>query len=189
MQDPVSQQLAALRQGDADAAEQLTPQLYEQLRALAQRQMGRERAGHTLQPTALAHEAFLRLADGTEVPWADRAHLLGVAAHVLRQILVEHARSRGRQKRGGDRHRVTLQAELLAAAEDRALDTLTLDEALERLAALHERQARVVELRFFGGLDVEEVAEVLGVSPRTVKGDWRLARAWLRRELAAGDER
>jgi RNA polymerase sigma factor (TIGR02999 family) len=144
--------------------------------------MGRERRGHTLQITALVNEAFLRLTDARRVRWEDRAHFLGISARLMRRVLVDYARRRGFQKRGGDAERVTFD-EGRIASPDRALDIVALDGALEALAQVDLRKSRVVELRFFGGLTVEEAAEVLNVSPDTVKRDWRLAKLWLLREL------
>ena len=155
---------------------------------LARAYLGRERPGHTLQPTALVNEAYIKLVDQTQVDWQGRTHFFAVGARVMRNLLIDHARGRGRAKRGGAWHRVTL-AESLTPFTRGELDVdqlLALNEALERLAELDERQGRVVELRFFGGLTVPEVATVLGVSTRTVEGDWTHARAWLRRELSRG---
>jgi RNA polymerase sigma factor (TIGR02999 family) len=149
--------------------------------------MAHERRGHTLQPTALVNEAFLRLTDARRIRWQDRAHFLGISARLMRRVLVDHARSRGYRKRGGDAQRVTLNDGLVAAPEP-ALDLLALDRALEALAAVDARKERVIELRFFGGLSVEETAEMLHVSSDTVKRDWRLAKLWLLRELK-GDAR
>jgi RNA polymerase sigma factor (TIGR02999 family) len=184
---PVTQLLAGLQDGDPSVAARLLPLVYDDFRALALRHLARERAGHTLQPTALVHEAYLKLVDQTRVNWQGRTHFFAVGAQAMRRILVEHARSRRREKRGGDRQRVELD-EGAALAPERGVDLLDLDEALKRLEALDERQARVVELRFFGGLNMEEVAQALGVSKRTAEGDWRMARAWLHRELAAGED-
>jgi RNA polymerase sigma factor (TIGR02999 family) len=144
--------------------------------------MAGERAGHSLQATVLVNEAYLRLVDAKDVAWQDRAHFLAVAARVMRRILVDHARARRAQKRGGPATRVTFDEALVVTKEPRE-DFLALDEALETLATFDERKSRVIELRFFGGLSVEETASVLRVSPATVMGDWRLARAWLRREM------
>jgi RNA polymerase sigma factor (TIGR02999 family) len=164
------------------SAEQLFELVYDELRRLAQSLLRRERPEHTLQPTALVHEAFLRLVGETSISWQDRAHFLGIAARAMRQILVDHARRRGAVKRGGGWQRVTLTGEEPAAPGD-ALEILELHEALDRFAALDARAARVVELRVFGGLTVQETAHLLEVSPRTVDGDWAVARLWLSREL------
>jgi RNA polymerase sigma-70 factor, ECF subfamily len=174
--------LVRARSGDASAAVDLMPIVYDELRALAARYLRNERAGHILQPTALVHEAFLRLFDDRYVQRLDRVHFLALAAVAMRRILVEHARARAAGKRGGDAPHVTLDSGIVDLARP-GIDLLTLEDALGRLAGLDERQARVVELRFFGGLSIEEVAEALGVSPRSVDADWALARAWLHREL------
>jgi RNA polymerase sigma factor (TIGR02999 family) len=158
------------------------PLVEAELRRLARAYMGRERRGHTLQPTALVNEAFLRLAGARGLRWQDRAHFLGISARLMRRVLVDHARSRGYRKRGGGAQRMTLDEALLAAPEP-SLDIVALDRALEALAAVDERKSRVVELRFFGGLSVEETAEVLHLSNDTIKRDWRLAKLWLLREL------
>ena len=159
--------------------------VYDELRGLAGAYMRRERVGHTLQPTAVVNEAWLKLASATELESLDRNHFLAIASKVLRRVLVEHARGRDAAKRGGGEHPVTLQTQI-GGGPSTDLDLLALEEALVRLAELDERQARVVELRFFGGLLVDEVAQVLQVSKRTVELDWSLARAFLRREL--GDD-
>ncbi len=156
--------------------------MYDELRRLAARYMRRERPGHTLQTSALINEAYLRLVDARGVQWQNRAHFFGVSAQVMRHILVDFARARQNLKRGGGAQPVSLDAVMVSVPE-RGTDLLALDEALERLAALSPRQSRVVELRYFGGLTEEEVAEVLSISPRTVRNDWGLARAWLYREL------
>ncbi len=177
--------LAAWAQGDATAAERLLPLVYGELRGIAARVFQRERAGHTLQPTALVHEAFLKLCRGGSSSFADRAHFYAVAARVMRQILVDHARGRAAAKRGGDVTRIELVGEMGGATGPAPVDLLVIDQALDRLAALDQAQAHLVELRFFGGLTIDETAEVLGVSIATVKRDWRLARAFLERELAS----
>ncbi len=163
------------------------PLVEAELRRLARGYMGRERRGHTLQVTALINEAFLRLTDARHVRWQDRAHFLGISARLMRRVLVDYARRRGFRKRGGDAQRVTFD-EGLVAAPDPALDIVALDRALEALAQVDVRKSRVVELRFFGGLTVEEAADVLNVSPDTVKRDWRLAKLWLLRELEGEEQ-
>ena len=175
--------LAELRKDGSPRASALLPVVYTELRKLAHHYLAHERPGHTLQATALVHELYLRLIPQTDATWDDRGKFIGIAAHVMRQILVEHARGRHRQKRGGDQQRVPLADDLAVidpAASDRWED---LDRALDRLADLDARQAQIVELRYFGGLTVEETADVLNISPKTVKRDWSIARAWLRREL------
>jgi RNA polymerase sigma factor (TIGR02999 family) len=173
--------------GDVAAAAELMPLVYDELRRIAGAYMRRERPGQTIQPTALVHEAYLRLLADKKQAWEGRTHFLAIAANSMRQILVERARARHTQKRGGDRERVTLDEGALRGGDDAvdeaALDLLALDEALDRLAALDAQQARVVELRFFGGLTIEETAAELDISPATVKRHWTLARAWLRREV------
>jgi RNA polymerase sigma-70 factor (ECF subfamily) len=171
----------ASRGGDS-AVRRLMPIVYGELRALAQSYLRQERPDHTLQATALVHEAYVRLIRQEEVEWQSRAHFFGVAAQAIRRILVDHAREHQRCKRGGDRRRVQLDEDTPALQSGNP-DLLILDEAMHRLAEFHERAARVVELRFFGGLSRQETAEFLGVSLRTVADDWRLARAWLRREI------
>jgi RNA polymerase sigma factor (TIGR02999 family) len=176
--------LQAAKAGDASAVNKLMPLVYDELRSLAGRFMSRERPGHTLQPTELVNEAFLRLVDHTRVDWQGRTHFFAVGARVMRRILVDHARSKLRKKRGERPQRVEL-TEKLTLTTDSLEDVLALDEALEKLNKVDPRQARIVELRFFGGLTVSEVAEVLNVSKRTVEGEWTMVRAWLRRELSA----
>jgi RNA polymerase sigma factor (TIGR02999 family) len=173
--------------GNASAIDRLMPLVYEELRALAESYLQRERSDHTLQATALVHEVYVRLVRQEDVEWKNRAHFFAVAAQAIRRILVDHARGHQRLKRGGDRQRVRLEEDA-ALSQERDLDLLALDEAMDRLARLSRRQARIVELRFFGGIGLKEIAQVLGVSQRTVDGDWSMARAWLRRELSKGME-
>ncbi len=170
-----------------DLANELLPLVYDDLRRLAQAKMNREPGANSLEPTALAHETFMRLVDQSRVDWRGKSHFMAVAAQAMRRILVDHARARKRLKRGGARQRVDLSSGV-AAAGPSEVDLIALDDAMEKLAEVDPRQAKVVELRFFGGLNVDEVAEALGVSKRTVEGDWTIARAWLRRELAEGAE-
>ena len=179
--------LVAWRGGDAAALDRLLPLVYKELRRVAHRYMRDERPNHPLQTTALVHEAYLRMIDVTRVDWESRNHFFAVSAQMMRRILVEAARRRHADKRGGDASHVALD-EALVPAPERAAELLALDEALERLAALAPRKARVVELRYFGGLSVEETAGVLEVSAETVMRDWRMAKLWLRRDLAADDE-
>lgn len=173
--------LRAWAQGDEAAGEQLFPILYGELRRQAGRYMRRERRNHSLEPSGLVHEAYMRLAGARQLDWQNRAHFFALAARVMRQVLVDHARRRGAAKREGCH--VTLMEGHAAAAP---LDVLDLESALNELAALDPRQARVVELRYFGGLDVEETAEVVGLSSRTVKREWQTARAWLQQRLLRG---
>lgn len=179
----VTRLLQAWTDGDAVALEELTTLVYRELRRIAGRYMGRERQDHTLQTSALINEAYLRLIDTRGVQWQNRAHFFAVSAQVMRHILVDFARARDNLKRGAGLRPVSLDDAAVAAPE-RSADLLALNEALERLAALSPRQSRVVQLRYFGGLTEDEMAEVLGVSPRTVRSDWSLARAWLHRELS-----
>jgi RNA polymerase sigma-70 factor, ECF subfamily len=178
----VTSLLKRVRGGDADAFNDLFPLVYAELRRIAAREMRRERSGRTLQTTALVHEAYLRLLKDASLSFENRAHFLGIAAHAMREILIERARARVAQKRGGGAVRVTLD-ESVSPSPDVSIDVLALDEALQRLARLDERHARVVELRYFGGMSVEETAAAMDLSPATVKRAWTLARAWLYREL------
>jgi RNA polymerase sigma factor (TIGR02999 family) len=178
----VTELLRAWGNGDDGALAQLAPLVEAELRRLARRYMAHERRGHTLQTTALVNELFLRLTGARRVDWQDRAHFLGISARLMRRVLVDHARSRGYRKRGGGAERVTLH-EHLATSPPPTLDVIALDRALDALAAIDARKSRVIELRFFGGLSVEETADVLKVSTDTVKRDWRLAKLWLLREL------
>ncbi len=168
------------------AVDELVAHLYRELRRLAQWQMGRGTPGVTLQPTAIVHEAYIRLVDQSRADWRGRSHFIAVASKVMRNLLIDHARARAAEKRGGGWQPVTLADEAVGGRQLGVEEMLALDEALERLAAHDERQARVVELRFFGGLTVEEVAETLEVSKRTAEGLWTHARAWLLRELSKG---
>jgi RNA polymerase sigma-70 factor (ECF subfamily) len=182
----ISRILRSLADGDVRAADELVPILYEELRGIAQALLRRERPDHTLQPTALVSEAYLRLVKDEGMRWQDRAHFLAWSAKVMRRVLVDHARGKRAEKRGGERKRVPL-PETLIAFEDRGVELEALDAALERLAGIDERKARIVELRFFGGLSIPESAEVVGVSHATVEREWRFARAWLYSELMGGE--
>lgn len=184
-QGEVTRLLEAWSQGDNSALDRLMPLVYDQLRELASRQFAGERTGHTLQTTALVHDAYLRLV-GANVRWQDRKHFLAVAARAMRQVLVEHARGKQRSKRGGGEKPVSLDEDVAAFANDRPEHLLELDEALTRLADTDARKARVVELHYFTGLEYEEIAKVLDISPATVHRDLRMAKAWLQRELTAG---
>jgi RNA polymerase sigma-70 factor (ECF subfamily) len=176
--------LRAWGKGDEGALERLIPLVHQELRRVARHCMAGERKGHTLQATALINEAYLRLVDAQQVDWQDRTHFVAVAARLMRRILVDFARARRYQKRGGGAVQVTLDEAMLVL--ERGRDLVALDEALEALAKFDERKSRVIELRFFGGLSVEETATVLGVSADTVMRDWRLAKAWLMREMKSG---
>lgn len=184
--DGFAQALKRAAEGDTGALDLLFPAVYAELRQQAAGFLRGERAGHTLQPTALAHEVYLRLAGRRDYPWQNRAHFMAVAARAMRRILVDHARRKRARKRGGGETPVVLETgSLLAAGAPVEFDDL--DRAIEDLARLSERQARVVELRYFGGLSIEETGEVLGISPMTVKRDWATARAWLYRDLSGSD--
>ena len=174
--------LLAWNQGDEAALERLIPIVHVELRRLARRQMRRERKSHTLQTTALVNEVYLRLVDVNRVRWQDRTHFFAMSARLMRRVLVDHARSRKYQKRGGNAIRVTLTSSMTLAT-DRGADLVALDDALTALTEFDARKGRVVELRFFGGLTVEETAQALGVSAETVMRDWRMAKAWLHKEL------
>jgi RNA polymerase sigma factor (TIGR02999 family) len=178
----VTQLLQAWSAGEQGALDKLVPVVYQELRRLAKRYMASEAPGHTLQTTALVNEAYLRLVDVKRVNWQNRAHFFGVSAQLIRRILVDHARSRRSLKRGGDGPAVSLDEALLVSRE-RGADLVALDDALKTLAETDPRRGRVVELRFFGGLSVEETAEVVRISPETVMHDWKFAKAWLLREL------
>jgi RNA polymerase sigma factor (TIGR02999 family) len=179
----VTQLLLAWSRGDALALESLIPLVYEELHRLAERSLSREGAGHTLQPTAVVHEAYLRLVDQKRASWKSRGHFFAVAAQTMRRLLIDHARRRNAEKRGGEATRIPLDA-AGASASSRDADVIALDLALKKLATLNDYQARVVELRYFGGLTLEETAEALGASPSTVGRAFRVARAWLHRELS-----
>jgi RNA polymerase sigma factor (TIGR02999 family) len=182
----VSQLLVAWTNGEQDALEQLIPLVYNELHRLAHRHMGRERCGHSLQSTALVHEAYQRLINLKNVSWQNRAHFFAVSAQLMRRILVDYARSRLYSKRGGEWRQVPLN-EAVAVFRDRRTDVVALDDALRTLAGIDPRKGRVVEMRFFGGLSIKETAEVLNVSQETVLRDWRLAKVWLLRELSQGN--
>lgn len=183
MPTDVTQLLLDWNAGDQAALAELMPLVYAELRQIAARQLRRERHEHTLQPTALVHEAWLRLVQTKRLTWQNRAHFLGVAAELMRRILVDHARRRSAGIRGGGETRLALD-EALDVAQPREVALLALDDALTSLAALDPRQSRIVELKYFGGLEIDEIAEVLGISPATVKRDWQWARAWLHREIS-----
>jgi RNA polymerase sigma-70 factor (ECF subfamily) len=180
--DSITALLAELSRGNREAEARLIPQVYDELRRVAARYMQNERRNHTLQPTALVNEAYVRLVQQHDVPWQGRAHFFAVAAQVMRHVLVDHARGRRAGKRGGAQHQITLGEDALVE-QSRPIDVIALHEAMDRLSLIDARQARIVELRAFGGLSMEDIAQVLGVSDRTVKRDWKMARAWLHGEL------
>ncbi len=181
----MTQLLLAWNRGDQKALDRLMPVVYEELRRLARTYMRRERPDHSLGATALVHEAYIKLIDQKQVGWQNRAQFYALSSQIIRNILVDHARRRSRLKRGGDVFKLSLEAEVDVAGE-RELDLVRLDDALNALAKLDERQAQIVELRFFAGLSIEDTAEAMGISPATVKREWTMARAWLARELARG---
>jgi RNA polymerase sigma factor (TIGR02999 family) len=184
-QESITQLLESWSSGDQDAAEQLLPLVYEELRRIATRQLRQERGAHTLQATAIVHEAYLRLIGQEGLQWPSRAHFFAFAAHLIRRILVDYARTRNRAKRGGQYDRVTL-AEVADLALEKSPDLVALDEALSSLEKVDPRKASVVELRFFAGLTLEEIAEQLGISTETVGREWRRAKAWLYTALQTG---
>ena len=180
--DQITQILIAWSRGDQSALDKLIPVVYKELRRMAARYLRRERPDHSLQPTALVHEAYIRLIDQTRVDWQNRAHFFGVAAQMMRRILVDHAKATRRQKRSGDVHKLPLD-EAMNLYEEQRPDLVALDEAMKRLAEIDPRKSQVVELRYFGGLSVEETAEVIGVSRKTVIRDWMMAKTWLHQEI------
>jgi RNA polymerase sigma factor (TIGR02999 family) len=179
----ITRMLQEWSRGKQEALDALLPVVYAELRRQASSYLRRERAGHTLQTTALVNEAYLKLVDQRAVNWQNRAHFFGIAAQAMRRILVDYARQRHREKRGGIGENLPLEAAALASSGEKSVDLVALDEALERLAEFDERQAQIVELRYFSGLTIEETAEVLRLSPATVKSDWNTAKTWLRREI------
>lgn len=179
----ITEILQAWNDGRREALDEIVPLVYDELRRQARRYLRRERGNHTLQTTALVNEAYLKLIDQRNVAWQNRAHFFGIAASLMRRILVDYARTKHRHKRGGAAENLPLDEAILIKAEGNDLDLLALDEALNRLAAIDAQQARIVELRYFSGLSIEETAEVLAISIATVKRNWNMARAWLHREL------
>lgn len=184
MNEEITQDLVKLSSGDAQSAENILPAIYEELKALAENYLRQERINHTLQATALVNEAWLRLVDQSQVNWQGRAHFFAIAAKMMRRVLIDHARKHSAAKRAGDRQKLSLDTAQLNLRTSSDLDLVDLDDALNRLGELNERHARVVELRFFAGLTVEETATILGVCEKTVKNDWQAARAWLLCELS-----
>ena len=182
----VTQALIELSAGDSQALDRVLPAVYDHLHRLAERELRRERVDHTLRPTALVHEAYLKLVQLDRISWEGRAHFFGACAQVMRRILISYARMKKAGKRGGASAEPVPIDDVILAAAERPDELVALDEALGRLAQLNSRQARIVECRFFAGMDVEQTAEVVGASPATVKRDWTAARAWLNRELAGG---
>lgn len=183
-QKPITQFLDEMRSGDQESLNELLPLVYEELRRLARSHLSRERSDHTLQPTALVHEAYLRLIGQAETEWQNRAHFFGIAARVMREILIEYARMKNRKKRGGELKTQIALDEAVSFANQKELDVIAVDEALKKLENLDERQARIVEMKFFGGLTIEEIAEVLSISPATVKREWATAKLLLNKMLS-----
>jgi RNA polymerase sigma factor (TIGR02999 family) len=183
----LTQMLVQLSEGNSQMVEDILPLIYNELRKLAGNYLRRERSDHTLQPTALVHEAYIKLIDQTQVKWQNRAHFFGIAANIMRRILVDYARQHKAEKRGGAAEKLPLEEEILIVSEGKSAELLALDEALENLAKMDPQKSKIVELRYFGGLSVEETAEVLGVSEITVKRHWRMAKAWLYGQLAHED--
>jgi RNA polymerase sigma factor (TIGR02999 family) len=180
----ITQMLLELTDGNEEVVNQILPHIYDELRRLASSYLRRERSNHTLQPTALVHEAYMKLIDQTRVKWQNRAHFFGIAAQVMRRILMDHARKHTAEKRGGDAEVLPIEEEILIVSHDKSAELIALDDALKQLAEMDERKAKIVELRYFGGLSIEETAEVIGVSVPTVNREWRMAKAWLYSELA-----
>lgn len=180
----ITRMLIALTDGNTEVVNNLLPLIYNELRSLAGNYLRRERVSHTLQPTALVHEAYIKLIDQKQVKWQNRAHFFGIAAQIMRRILVDHARKHTADKRGGDAEKLPIEEEILVVSNEKSHELLALDEALENLEKMDEQKAKIVELRYFGGLSIEETAEVLGVSVATVNRQWRMAKAWLYGQIA-----
>lgn len=182
----ITQMLIEMTDGNTEVVNQILPLIYSELRKLASSYLRRERADHTLQPTALVNEAYLKLIDQKKVVWQNRAHFFGIAAQVMRRILLDHARKHTAEKRGGEAEVLPLEEEILVVSHEKSAELIALDEALENLAKMDEQKARIVELRYFGGLSIEETAEVMGVSVPTINRQWRMAKAWLYGQVARG---
>jgi RNA polymerase sigma factor (TIGR02999 family) len=180
----ITQMLIEMTDGNTEAVNQILPHIYGELRKLASSYLRRERSNHTLQPTALVNEAYLKLVDQKKVVWQNRAHFFGIAAQVMRRILLDHARKHTAEKRGGDAELLPIEEEILIVSHEKSAELIALDEALENLAKIDEQKARIVELRYFGGLSIEETAEVMGVSVPTINRQWRMAKAWLYGQVA-----
>ncbi len=180
----ITQMLIKLTDGNQDIVNQILPHIYDELRMLAGSYLRRERVDHTLQPTALVHEAYMKLIDQRQVQWQNRAHFFGIAAQVMRRLLMDHARKHTADKRGGVVEKLPLEEEILIVSHDKSAELIALDDALQTLGAMDEQKAKIVELRYFGGLSIEETAEVMNVSVPTINRQWRMAKAWLYSELA-----
>ena len=180
----ITQMLLELTEGNQTVVDRILPHIYDELKRLASSYLRRERADHTLQPTALVHEAYMKLIDQSRVKWQNRAHFFGIAAQVMRRILMDHARKHAAEKRGGDAEVLPLEEEILVVTPGRSSELVALDDALTALAEIDEPKARIVELRYFGGLSIEETAEVMGVSVPTINRQWRMAKAWLYSQIS-----
>lgn len=182
----ITQLLIQMTDGNTEAVNQILPMIYSELRKLASSYLRRERSNHTLQPTALVNEAYLKLIDQKKVKWQNRAHFFGIAAQVMRRILLDHARKHTAEKRGGAAEVLPIEEEILVVSQEKSAELIALDEALENLAKMDEQKAKIVELRYFGGLSIEETAEVMGVSVPTINRQWKMAKAWLYGQVARG---
>jgi len=181
----ITQMLIELTDGNQEVVNQILPHIYDELKRLASSYLRRERPDHTLQPTALVHEAYMKLIDQKRVQWQNRAHFFGIAAQVMRRILMDHARKHQADKRGGDAEKLPIEEVILVVSHEKSAELIALDDALKELAKMDEQKARIVELRYFGGLSIEETAEVMGVSVPTINRQWRVAKAWLYSQIAA----
>lgn len=182
--DQITQMLLELTDGNKEVVNQILPHIYDELRKLASSYLRKERSNHTLQPTALVHEAYMKLIDQNRVQWQNRAHFFGIAAQVMRRILMDHARKHTADKRGGEFEKLPIEEEILIVSQDKSSELIALDEALEELAKIDPDKAKIVELRYFGGLSIEETAEVMGVSVPTINRHWKMAKAWLYSQVA-----
>ena len=181
----ITQMLIELTDGNQEVVNQILPHIYDELKRLASSYPRRERVNHTLQPTALVHEAYMKLIDQKRVQWQNRAHFFGIAAQVMRRILMDHARKHQADKRGGEAEKLPIEEEILVVSHEKSAELIALDDALQELAKIDEQKAKIVELRYFGGLSIEETAEVMGVSVPTINRQWRMAKAWLYSQIAA----
>ena len=184
--DSITEMLIELTDGNKEVVNHILPHIYDELRRLASSYLRKERSNHTLQPTALVHEAYMKLIDQNRVKWQNRAHFFGIAAQVMRRILMDHARKHQAEKRGGEYEKLPIEEEILIVSHDKSAELIALDEALEELSKLDPDKAKIVELRYFGGLSIEETAEVMGVSVPTVNRHWKMAKAWLFSQISNG---
>lgn len=184
--DSITEMLIELTEGNKDVVNHILPHIYDELRRLASSYLRKERSNHTLQPTALVHEAYMKLIDQNRVKWQNRAHFFGIAAQVMRRILMDHARKHQAEKRGGEFEKLPIEEEILIVSQDKSAELIALDEALDELAKIDPDKARIVELRYFGGLSIEETAEVMGVSVPTINRHWKMAKAWLYSQVSGG---